>query len=268
LLSRAERFFPAEDIHNILTGKYGSDFRQIIYDAFSAGGEAYGEFGTTLAVIAALDNVLDEDGRLKSGWERDLSAMLASDQAAQSRCEGALLVMLLAFEARATGGLRIPDASGITHQQMHRLEKLVRPELDSDMPAARYAAAWAYVWLGYHGLDARRFVQKVLPKLYREWKRAPDAIARGMFGWAVGCLPLLSSDTKVLGRPTESDFEFLEREARARQRKRIPREDRRPAALVASYYFGGPWHGDDLERRVAALREGLSTRERLLRRMK
>jgi energy-coupling factor transporter ATP-binding protein EcfA2 len=253
-------------LRGILSSKYRHTFHQALADGFLGGQRDFWTYGSLLANVATEFNLGDDAGRWRSDWANVIAAHLSSASTIQGQAEGGLMAMIMLFEGRRPLRGREPGRGSLEPAAIYDLEATLRPSLESSNAAVRYAVAWAYAWLGQHDIEAHRYVPKSLPILYRLWKGSRDAQVKRHMAWAFACQPLLPRSRSPLGAATQSDVDFIEREAHARRIRGRQREDRRPAALVASYYFGGPYVGLDLRERVSALARGPVGRERLLRR--
>lgn len=268
LADMSARYMAEEQIQAILSGKYAPTFRAAVEDGFLSGKGHYWRFATIFKVIAMLSHVPtgSDGGEMAIESNGSEAAIVATVQqlldpgsTELAKAEGGMIAMRLCHEA-AMGN------NQVSADQLYQIEKLLRPSLDASNPGLRFATSWAYVWLGGNALDGRRFVPHVLPAFYRLWKSREPLYVRRLMAWALASQPLIPRSSLPLGEPTSLDLSFLEKEASSGVLPTWVRDDRRPAALVASYYFNGPYRGKRLRERVVDLKYA-GVQKRLLRRL-
>jgi energy-coupling factor transporter ATP-binding protein EcfA2 len=265
-LSGMRRAVPRSTMRGVIAGKYGTSFRDAVVGAALAGRRGYWHPVSLLSDITAIEHVVDDQDRRLPDWLRRRDELIAQADSFQCQTEGCLITMVAAFEGRRIADPRNRAAAELSAEVLYHLEASTRPCLSSESPAVRWAAAWAYAWLGQYDLDGRRFVSKVLPLLYSLWRSASALDVKRHMAWAFCTQPMIVRSAKPLGTLTSADSQFLEKEVRARQAPGPSRADRKPAALVASYYLGGPYKGPELRRMVSEGALYPITRTRLLRR--
>jgi energy-coupling factor transporter ATP-binding protein EcfA2 len=252
-------------LRGILSSKYRHTFYQALVNGFLSRQRDFWIYGSLLAKVAIEFNLSDDTRH--NDWPDVIDAHLSSTSTIQAQAEGGLMAMEILFEYQRPIRRRATQTAPLDLTAVYHLEATLRPLLDSKNAAVRYAAAWAYAWLGKYDVEARRYVPKTLPILYHLWKHSSDnARVKRHMAWAFACQPLLPRSRNPLGAVTQSDIDFIEREVSSRPVGSLRREDRHPAALIASYYFRAPYVGPELRERVSMLPPNIIGRERLLRR--
>ncbi len=264
-LSRQRVEVLPERVVGLAGSRYGVSLRDALAAAFVNGDWRSTAGAGFLSALAIVTRLLDDTRRLRVDWWEQFTTCLDAKASAAHRSEGCLIAMGLAFESSVGPELQLENA--LDDNALLSVEQLVRPQLSARSPRVRYAAAWAYAWLGSVVPDGRHYVPKVAPVLYRLWKQARVAELRRMTAWAFSMLPVLGGQRRLLGEPSAQDERFIRSELASTATGGYEREDRRPAAMIANYYFRGPLNTDELLSHVQGLDELLPARERLLRRM-
>jgi hypothetical protein len=245
---------------HIAESKHGTIFWEAVTRGFFTLEEGWSHYGGLLSMICIHNALARRDQGNGDEWHAVLGEILDENDGAEAWGWCCLTAMELAYSSRE-------DAKGVRLEPktLYQIEKLVRPALEMDHPAVRYAAAWAYAWLSTHPLDARRYVGSVAPVIYRLWKNSQGDEMKSMMAWAFASLPLLPATANPLEQLDRDDEDFLKGEVRIESKGR---DDRRPAALIAGYYQRAPWSQMELRHMTEELSRHWPTRARLLRRLR
>jgi hypothetical protein len=244
-------------LRGILASKYRDSFSDALARGLFRSQSEFWMYGSMLAGMATRRYLWDADDRLQKAWLGKLEVLLGTDATPRQHAEGALSVMIVAFHSRERR--RAMGRGGeLTVDALHKVEQLVRPLLSKNNHiAVRRATIWAYSWLGQYPLDARKCARQILPSLYEQWKTAKLALDRRHAAWSFSNQPLLPRSSRPLGELTAEDEDFIEREWQAHTVGQWNREDRQPAAVLAAYYFGGPFSNADLRKKIGELNTGV-----------
>jgi hypothetical protein len=223
----------------LLHTKYGQLLRRTVTEGYMLGSDHTLRLGSLFGLVALHDLV--ESSLPRPEWPRFITDNLASRDVFRE-AQGAMLVMQMAFQDpatlhRATGDER--EEATIQELFLQVGDALVDLLESPDVPV-HYAACWAFAWLGRNDRwdPARRPV--VLRHLLRLWRNSTCEFVQSWAAWALAELPILDRSERPLGEPPEGIEQFL-KDQWAHPREVHPREDRRPAALIAGLYFGTPW---------------------------
>lgn len=244
-LSQADPYTDLEAVMlEVFESRYGDRVREVIRTRYLAAEPGFANGDMMFAWLAEYDFAREPDKLTiaASGWPERIIALLKSDDP-QAQARGATVYMLNAFR------------HGNEPEHRETLASVVEPLLDClDGPNAvvRHTATWAVAWLASRDLVPAERRLWLARKLFGRWRFEQEDEVSRKAAWAFAEMPLLDRSDNPLGVLDEETADFLVQEARD-ERPLLSRIDRAAAALMAMYYFGGPWSDEELAAAVNAV---------------
>jgi hypothetical protein len=242
---RRGRNFKVGWVTGICRGKFGSVFRDVVEQAYLAGGRNCEEFNSTLSSVAVHLFFGDEKPRMSDGVATLLrNSLEESDRLV--RIHAALVCMQLAFSSGARPQPRLVKI----RERFQLVSAGLNRMLDSsDMPCA-LSACWALGWIGDHRLLAGPPERETILSLYRVWRECEWKEQARYAAWALRSQQLLPRDT--FDGDVWGDCEsFL---IQAATNTEVYWRQIRESALLVGWYRRGPWSDTEL---VEQLQQGI-----------
>jgi hypothetical protein len=225
-------------VAEILRGKFGEIFQELVEHEYLAGGDDFNEYNGTMAQLAHHVWFADAEPVMTDSVAVSLRNVLETGDR-NDKIRAAFACMNLAYS-----GDNEPKHVLKAHFQslLIGLAAMLTP---SDWPSA-LAASWAIAWIGEHQLMVSPPEPQMLLSLFGLWRQG-GLIHRARYpAWALQAQALLSRNT--FDANAWGDCDIFLRQAVDIEDFRL--REMKTAALVVGWYRRAPWNDNELAEQI------------------
>ncbi len=219
------------DCSDLLRGKFGELFMQLMNDAYFGAGENWDEYVSAQMRIAVYLYLTDYEPEKPSDALIDSLVEVLKSGGRIETARAALASTHLAFRRRPP---LLHIIENITEDSRYQpLYESLLPLVYCDDPHLSMPATWALAWIGANGLWRPKPSQELLLFLYRIWREAASREQSRFAGWAFSVQPLFPRETFSPDLWGDCD-PFLQEIASKKDVDSL-------GALIVGWYRHAPW---------------------------
>ena len=226
-------------VAEILRGKFGAIFQEVVEQTYLAGGLGIEEYHLTLERLAIYLHFGDEQPVMSETVTASLLHALEADGRFE-RIRAALVCTWLAYTSDREVEPKLDKA--VIQARFQSLSGGLSRMLDpGDVPCA-LASSWALAWIGGRRLLADPPEPEMFLSLYRLWRQLTSKAQARYPAWALSTQQLLPRDT--FGKDVWGDCDLFLRQAVTNAEEHWSRIQH--SALIVGWYRRAPWSDVEL----------------------
>ena len=240
-LARGRQDLEGAWITEVLRGKFGKMFQQVVEEAYLSGERGFEEYVQTMKQLALHMQFGDNLHIMNEDVAASLrKALLGGDRLEQ--IQAALVTMWLAYSRGGVVKPR-PDVSELQKHFQPCFEGLVSMLNREDMPS-KLTAAWALAWIGENRLLLELPTKDSILSLYEAWRGSKFKEQARFIAWGLSAQQLLDRDTFTTDVWGDCDAEL--KSALELSKKWDHSRQIELCALVVGWYRRSPWTDAEL----------------------
>jgi hypothetical protein len=241
---------PSELIRLLYRGRHGEILLKVVKDAYIISNTDLIELGSALADITLEHINWTRSQGLTPQIVEKLTSLLADENTIQ-RAAGTLAVMDIGFY-HTMPFVERPELTVDAQKHLKALGDQLVPILYSDETHLRFAACWAFAWLGRTGAWSPEHKPDVFLRLLKIWSESQLPDIQHTAAWAISSLPIIDRESKPLPEPDPDMIDFIKKQFSLDEGDyRV--YAKKGASLVMGFYWKAPWTDEELTQLVASI---------------